>query len=117
MTAGLDLDLVTVPAGTLCQGTSAADVEAVYLAHGDLEVRCDYFLKEVPAHDVAITPYRPYPGAPAEVPTVEGWAVDPHITRGGGWMHDRDLARCARRHAVYPPRRGAGFRVVVDSSG
>lgn len=61
------------------------------------------------------TSYAPYAGAPAEVPAVESWAVDPHVTRGGDWMDDRDLARCARRHAVYPPRRGAGFRVASNS--
>jgi formylglycine-generating enzyme required for sulfatase activity len=57
--------------------------------------------------------YAPYQGAPADVPAVETWAVDPHITRGGGWIHHRDLARCARRHAVYPPGVGAGFRIVM----
>jgi toxoflavin biosynthesis protein ToxD len=59
--------------------------------------------------------YAPYPDAPAQVPDVEAWASDPHITRGGGFMHHRDLARCARRHALYPPMRGAGFRLVRDA--
>jgi len=58
------------------------------------------------------SPYAPYPGAPPDVPVVESWAVDNHITRGGDWIHHRDLARCARRHAVYPPAFGAGFRLV-----
>lgn len=58
------------------------------------------------------TLYSPYPGAPAGIPAVEGWAVDPHITRGGDYKHHRDLARCARRHSLYPPRAGAGFRLV-----
>jgi formylglycine-generating enzyme required for sulfatase activity len=58
------------------------------------------------------TVYAPYPDAPEEVPHVEAWASDPHITRGGGFLHHRDLARCARRHALYSPMRGAGFRVV-----
>ncbi|MFI0424833.1 formylglycine-generating enzyme family protein [Spongiactinospora sp. 9N601] len=47
------------------------------------------------------TLYAPYPGAPADVPTTEGRAFDPHITRGGAFRHDRDLARCARRHGGY----------------
>lgn len=58
------------------------------------------------------TEYAPYPGAPSEVPTKEHWAVDPHITRGGSWRQHRDLARCARRHGVYPGNVGAGFRLV-----
>lgn len=58
------------------------------------------------------TPYAPYPGAHASVPAREDWAFDEHITRGGAYFHQRDLARCARRHGVYPPLRGAGFRVV-----
>ncbi|MFI1935605.1 formylglycine-generating enzyme family protein [Streptomyces purpureus] len=48
------------------------------------------------------TPYAPYPGAPPQVPSTEPWAFDRHITRGGAFRHDRDLARCARRHR---PRR------------
>jgi formylglycine-generating enzyme required for sulfatase activity len=59
------------------------------------------------------TPYAPYPGAPAEVPDVETWAVDPHITRGGSWRHGRDLARCARRHGVYTTLDDVGFRVAT----
>jgi toxoflavin biosynthesis protein ToxD len=58
------------------------------------------------------TVYTPYPGAPSEVPGVELWASDPHVTRGGGFLHNRDLARCARRHGAYPPVHGAGFRLV-----
>lgn len=58
------------------------------------------------------TRYAPYPGAPAGVPLVEDWAADPHVTRGGAFHHGRDLARCARRHGVYPPLRGAGFRLA-----
>jgi toxoflavin biosynthesis protein ToxD len=59
------------------------------------------------------TIYAPYPGAPDGVPATEDWATDHHITRGGGYEQDRDLARCARRHAVYPPFRGAGLRLVL----
>ncbi|WP_136024198.1 formylglycine-generating enzyme family protein [Microbacterium sp. K27] len=47
------------------------------------------------------TLYAPYPGAPDDVPAVEDWAADPHITRGGAFRHDVDLARCARRHGAY----------------
>ncbi|MGA8726924.1 MAG: SUMF1/EgtB/PvdO family nonheme iron enzyme [Acidimicrobiales bacterium] len=57
--------------------------------------------------------YSPYPGAPLDVPPTEPWAGDPHITRGGGYMHHRDLARCARRHAIYPPLTGAAIRLVL----
>jgi formylglycine-generating enzyme required for sulfatase activity len=58
------------------------------------------------------TVYGPYPGAPDDVPAVEEWAADPHVTRGGDYRHHRDLARCARRHAVYAPRVGAGLRLA-----
>lgn len=235
----LDLDMVSVPAGRLQQGTPADEVDSVHFAHRDLDVERGYFLKEAPRHRVDVesfrllrtpvtwsqwyevlpgtrrrsrrdepgdhpvsdvsfqmavrfcerasgltgevlrlptesewewaargddgreypwgsayerglanlrdlgrgvtvpvgmfrdgashyglldmagnvdewtsTLYSPYAGATPEVPAVEHWAVDPHVTRGGDWAHDRDLARCARRHAVYPPRRGAGFRVA-----
>ncbi|MGH3190595.1 MAG: formylglycine-generating enzyme family protein [Streptosporangiaceae bacterium] len=60
------------------------------------------------------TTYYPYPGAPEDVPQVETWAADPHITRGGAYRNHRDLARCARRHAVYPPWTGAGFRLAYS---
>lgn len=63
------------------------------------------------------TAYAPYPGAPADVPTVESWAEDNHVTRGGGFIHHRDLARCARRHGIYPPVGGAGFRLATSTSG
>lgn len=62
------------------------------------------------------TLYAPYPGAPAEVPSSEDWAFDRHITRGGAFRHDRDLARCARRHGAYEPDLaaiGVGFRVAA----
>lgn len=58
------------------------------------------------------TTYHPYPGAPGDVAQFETWAVDPHITRGGDYRHHRDLARCARRHGLYTPRTGAGFRIA-----
>lgn len=63
------------------------------------------------------TRYAPYPGAPSDVPEVESWAFDPHISRGGAFRHDRDLARCARRHSVYEADLravGVGFRLAAD---
>ncbi|NUP53616.1 MAG: SUMF1/EgtB/PvdO family nonheme iron enzyme [Catenulispora sp.] len=65
------------------------------------------------------TRYAPYPGAPAEVPHTEDWAFDPHITRGGAFRHDRDLARCARRHGVYEAdfeAIGVGFRLAAPAA-
>ena len=56
--------------------------------------------------------YAPLPGAHWTVPRVETWSVDPHVTRGGSFEHHRDLALTRRRHAVYRPWGGAGFRVV-----
>lgn len=62
------------------------------------------------------TIYSPYPGAPVDVPEREDWAFDPHITRGGCFRHDRDLARCARRHGAYEADLraiGTGFRLAM----
>lgn len=56
--------------------------------------------------------YAPYPGAPADVPEVETWALDPHVTRGGGWNHQRDAGRCARRHGLYSEG-PVGMRLVL----
>ncbi|MEU0273994.1 formylglycine-generating enzyme family protein [Streptomyces sp. NPDC006307] len=64
------------------------------------------------------TRYAPYPGAPDDVPRTEDWAFDPHVTRGGSFRHDRDLARCARRHGVYErdlAALGVGFRVAAPA--
>jgi formylglycine-generating enzyme required for sulfatase activity len=66
------------------------------------------------------TLYAPYPGAPADVPKREDWAFDRHITRGGAFRHDRDLARCARRHGAYEADLtaiGVGFRLAADAVG
>ncbi|OWA12526.1 serine/threonine protein kinase [Streptomyces sp. CS159] len=65
------------------------------------------------------TLYAPYPGAPAELPKTEDWAFDRHITRGGAFRHDRDLARCARRHGAYEPDLaaiGMGFRLAAPAA-
>jgi formylglycine-generating enzyme required for sulfatase activity len=62
------------------------------------------------------TIYEPYPGAPPDTPSAadaNSVATDPHVTRGGGFIHNRDLARCARRHGLFAPARGAGFRLVL----
>lgn len=59
------------------------------------------------------TVFAPYDGAPSDVPAAEAWAPDPHVTRGGSYLNHRDMARCARRHGVYPPHNTAGFRVVI----
>ena len=64
------------------------------------------------------TLYAPYPGAPTEVPSVEDWAFDPHVTRGGAFRHDRDLARCARRHGAYErdlAAIGVGLRLAAPA--
>lgn len=64
------------------------------------------------------TLYAPYPGAPEDVPRLEHWAVDPHITRGGAFRHDRDLARCARRHGAYEADLqaiGVGLRLAASA--
>lgn len=61
------------------------------------------------------TEYYPYAGAPDDVPVVEDQAFGRHITRGGGFVHSRDLARCSRRHGIYTPGGGAGFRVAANS--
>lgn len=71
------------------------------------------------ADEWASSLYTPYPGAPAEVPSTEGWAFDRHITRGGAFRHDRDLARCARRHGAYEPDLesiGVGFRLAAPAA-
>lgn len=65
------------------------------------------------ADEWTATVFAPYDGAPSDVRAVEAWARDPHVTRGGSYLHHRDMARCARRHAVYPPHTTAGFRLVV----
>ncbi|MFE3829833.1 formylglycine-generating enzyme family protein [Streptomyces sp. NPDC059092] len=62
------------------------------------------------------TPYEPYSGAPGGVAPEETWASDRHVTRGGSWRHNRDLARCARRHGAYDPiPHDTGFRLVIST--
>ncbi|MEV1047738.1 formylglycine-generating enzyme family protein [Streptomyces sp. NPDC049916] len=70
------------------------------------------------ADEWTATLYAPYAGAPEGVPEVEDWAFDPHITRGGAFRHDVDLARCARRHGAYEEDLaaiGVGFRLAAPA--
>jgi len=66
------------------------------------------------ADELTRTRYAPFPGAPAEVPLVEDWAYSPYVTKGGGYMHARDLARCDRRHGIYAKGEPLALRVVVE---
>ena len=59
--------------------------------------------------------YAPIAGAHWSVPVRETWAADPHVTRGGSFLHHRDLARTRRRHGLYRPWVGAGLRLVMDA--
>jgi toxoflavin biosynthesis protein ToxD len=65
------------------------------------------------ADELTGTRYAPFDGAPPEVPSVESWAYTPFITKGGGYMHNRDLARCDRRHGIYEKNEPLALRVVV----
>jgi formylglycine-generating enzyme required for sulfatase activity len=58
--------------------------------------------------------YAPFEGTHWTTPRIETWAVDPHVTRGGSFSHHRDLGLSRRRHAVYRPWNGAGFRLAMD---
>lgn len=88
----------TLPVGSFPAGASPFGVL-------DLAGNCDEWTASV---------YHPYPGAPAEVPQVDAFAHDRHITRGGAWFHDRDLARCPRRHGLYEESyTGVGFRIAA----
>lgn len=64
------------------------------------------------ADELTSTMYAPYPGAPDDVPAREDWALSPHLTKGGGFMHMRDLARCDRRHGIYGTGEPLGIRLV-----
>ena len=89
--------------GTLAVGSLPAGASPFGVL--DLAGNCDEW---------TATTFAPYPGAPTEVPHKDPFAADPHITRGGAWFHDRDLARCARRHGPYDPNlTGIGFRVAA----
>jgi formylglycine-generating enzyme required for sulfatase activity len=66
------------------------------------------------ADELTSTRYAPFPGAPAEVPLTEDWAHCPYVTKGGGHLHARDLARCDRRHGVYTEGEALAVRLVVD---
>jgi formylglycine-generating enzyme required for sulfatase activity len=68
------------------------------------------------AGELTGTTYAPFPGAPADIPRQEGWALSPYITKGGGFMHARDLARCGRRHGIYANGEPLAIRLVWDVS-
>ncbi|WP_020579004.1 formylglycine-generating enzyme family protein [Actinopolymorpha alba] len=65
------------------------------------------------ADELTGTFYAPYEGAPEDVPERETWASSPYITKGGGYMHVRDLARCDRRHGIYAEGEPLAIRLVV----
>jgi formylglycine-generating enzyme required for sulfatase activity len=65
------------------------------------------------ADELTSTHYAPFPGAPREVPEREDWAHSPYVTKGGGFMHARDLARCDRRHGIYTVGEPLAIRLVV----
>jgi toxoflavin biosynthesis protein ToxD len=64
------------------------------------------------ADELTSTIYAPYPGAPADVPDREEWARSPYLTKGGGFMAMRDLARCDRRHGIYADGEPLAIRLV-----
>ncbi len=66
------------------------------------------------ADEFTRTPYAPFPGAPTDVAIVEDWALKPNITKGGGYMHARDLARCDRRHGIYAADEPLALRLVTE---
>jgi formylglycine-generating enzyme required for sulfatase activity len=66
------------------------------------------------ADELTRTRYAPFPGAPADVPADEDWALTPYITKGGGYMHARDLARCDRRHGIYAADEPLALRLVME---
>jgi toxoflavin biosynthesis protein ToxD len=65
------------------------------------------------ADELTCSSYAPFRGAPVEVPIVEDWAYAPYVTKGGGYMHARDLARCDRRHGIYATGEPLAIRLVV----
>ena len=66
------------------------------------------------ADELTSSLYAPYPDAPAEVPSREDWAFSPYLTKGGGFMHARDLARCDRRHGIYTLGEPLAIRLVIS---
>lgn len=66
------------------------------------------------ADELTSTRYAPFPGAPPDVPSTDDWAHAPYITKGGGYMHLRDLARCDRRHSIYAQDEPLAIRLVVS---
>jgi formylglycine-generating enzyme required for sulfatase activity len=65
------------------------------------------------ADELTRTVYRPFPGAPEDVPLLETWARSPFVTKGGGFLHARDLARIDRRHGIYADGEPLALRLAV----
>ena len=68
------------------------------------------------ADELTRTLYHPYEGAPGELPEREPHAHAPFVTKGGGWMHGRDLARCTRRHGIYGRGEPLAVRLATPDS-
>lgn len=65
------------------------------------------------ADELTSTIYAPFPGAPADLPDREEWARAPYVTKGGGFTHMRDVARCDRRHGIYGDGEPLAIRLVI----
>lgn len=65
------------------------------------------------ADELTSTIYAPFRGAPADVPAQEEWARSPYVTKGGGFIHMRDVARCDRRHGIYGDDEALAIRLVI----
>jgi formylglycine-generating enzyme required for sulfatase activity len=63
--------------------------------------------------ELTSTLYRPFPGAPADIPLLETWALSPFVTKGGGFRHARDLARIDRRHGIYADGEPLALRLTT----
>jgi formylglycine-generating enzyme required for sulfatase activity len=63
--------------------------------------------------ELTSTIYAPFPGAPTDVPDHEEWARAPYVTKGGGFTHMRDVARCDRRHGIYGDDEPLAIRLVI----
>jgi formylglycine-generating enzyme required for sulfatase activity len=92
--------MTTVPVGIYPQGRSPFGLDDMA---GNVE-------EYVAGH------YAPYPGGTAisdDLALV--WPKGYAVARGGGFSRFRDLARCRRRHGLYPrPLYAIGFRLAED---